>query len=45
MYTPFYESLKLETNCLIQVEILQLENNLAAARQRLGEMRKVSYQE
>jgi huntingtin-interacting protein 1-related protein len=29
----------------IQVEILQLENNLAAARQRLGEMRKVSYQE
>ncbi|KAJ5040430.1 uncharacterized protein L3040_006086 [Drepanopeziza brunnea f. sp. 'multigermtubi'] len=28
-----------------QVEILQLENNLAAARQRLGEMRKVSYQE
>ncbi|PVH72152.1 ANTH-domain-containing protein [Cadophora sp. DSE1049] len=28
-----------------QVEILQLENNLAAARQRLGEMRKVSYQD
>ncbi|CAD6498912.1 BgTH12-04568 [Blumeria graminis f. sp. triticale] len=28
-----------------QVEILQLENNLAAARQRLGQMRKVSYQE
>ncbi|KAL9114224.1 MAG: hypothetical protein Q9227_001646 [Pyrenula ochraceoflavens] len=28
-----------------QVEILQLENNLAAARQRLGEMRKISYQE
>lgn len=28
-----------------QVEILQLENCLAAARQRLGEMRKVSYQE
>ncbi|POS84388.1 ANTH-domain-containing protein [Erysiphe pulchra] len=28
-----------------QVEILQLENSLAAARQRLGEMRKVSYQE
>ncbi|KAL9621705.1 MAG: hypothetical protein Q9160_003823 [Pyrenula sp. 1 TL-2023] len=28
-----------------QVEILQLENNLAAARQRLGEMRKVSYRE
>ncbi|KAA6408228.1 MAG: ANTH domain-containing [Lasallia pustulata] len=28
-----------------QVEILQLENNLAQARQRLGEMRKVSYQE
>jgi hypothetical protein len=29
----------------VQVEILQLENNLAQARQRLGEMRKVSYQE
>ncbi|KAF1809951.1 ANTH-domain-containing protein [Eremomyces bilateralis CBS 781.70] len=28
-----------------QVEILQLENGLAAARQRLGEMRKLSYQE
>lgn len=28
-----------------QVEILQLENSLAAARQRLGEMRKISYQE
>ncbi|KFY95465.1 hypothetical protein V498_03336 [Pseudogymnoascus sp. VKM F-4517 (FW-2822)] len=28
-----------------QVEILQLENNLASARQRLGEMRKISYQE
>lgn len=28
-----------------QVEILQLENNLAAARRRLGEMRKISYQE
>ncbi|KAH0551646.1 hypothetical protein GP486_007138 [Trichoglossum hirsutum] len=28
-----------------QVEILQLENSLAQARQRLGEMRKVSYQE
>lgn len=28
-----------------QVEILQLENNLTAARQRLGEMRKISYQE
>ncbi|TVY75615.1 Endocytosis protein end4 [Lachnellula suecica] len=28
-----------------QVEILQLENNLSAARHRLGEMRKVSYQE
>jgi hypothetical protein len=28
-----------------QVEILQLENHLAAARQRLGEMRKISYQE
>lgn len=29
----------------LQVEILQLENSLAAARQRLGEMRKISYQE
>lgn len=28
-----------------QVEILQLENSLAAARKRLGEMRKVSYLE
>ncbi|KAJ5124713.1 uncharacterized protein N7515_008538 [Penicillium bovifimosum] len=28
-----------------QVEILQLENNLARARQRLGEMCKISYQE
>lgn len=28
-----------------QVEILRLENNLAQARQRLGEMRKVSYRE
>ncbi|TKA64871.1 hypothetical protein B0A49_07591, partial [Cryomyces minteri] len=28
-----------------QVEILQLENNLSQARQRLGEMRKISYQE
>ncbi|KAM3545457.1 hypothetical protein ARSEF1564_001619 [Beauveria bassiana] len=28
-----------------QVEILQLENALAAARHRLGEMRKISYQE
>ncbi|KAI9836977.1 MAG: sla2 Src-like adaptor 2 [Sclerophora amabilis] len=28
-----------------QVEILQLENNLAQAHSRLGEMRKVSYQE
>lgn len=28
-----------------QVEILQLENNLAQARQRLGEMRKLSYLE
>ncbi|KAK4174982.1 ANTH domain-containing protein [Triangularia setosa] len=28
-----------------QVEILQLENALSAARQRLGEMRKISYQE
>lgn len=29
----------------VQVEILQLENDLAQARQRLGEMRKISYQE
>lgn len=28
-----------------QVEILQLENSLGRARQRLGEMRKISYQE
>ncbi|GAB7359590.1 hypothetical protein MBLNU230_g6775t1 [Neophaeotheca triangularis] len=28
-----------------QVEILQLENSLSAARHRLGEMRKVAYQE
>ncbi|KAI0162198.1 ANTH domain-containing protein [Xylariaceae sp. FL1272] len=28
-----------------QVEILKLENNLSAARHRLGEMRKISYQE
>ncbi|KAK4183206.1 endocytosis protein end4 [Podospora australis] len=28
-----------------QVEILQLENSLAAARHRLGEMRKISYRE
>lgn len=28
-----------------QVEILQLENSLAQARQRLGEMRKLSYRE
>ncbi|OJJ00665.1 hypothetical protein ASPVEDRAFT_40212 [Aspergillus versicolor CBS 583.65] len=28
-----------------QVEILQLENSLARARTRLGEMRKISYQE
>lgn len=28
-----------------QVQILQLENSLAAARHRLGEMRKISYQE
>ncbi|KAI1002397.1 Endocytosis protein [Podosphaera aphanis] len=28
-----------------QVKILQLENSLAAERQRLGEMRKISYQE
>ncbi|CAL5866537.1 uncharacterized protein PFLUO_LOCUS746 [Penicillium psychrofluorescens] len=30
---------------VLQVEILQLENNLARARTRLGEMRKISYQE
>lgn len=30
---------------LLQVEILQLENSLARARTRLGEMRKISYQE
>lgn len=29
----------------LQVEILQLENALNAARSRLGEMRKISYQE
>jgi hypothetical protein len=29
----------------LQVEILQLENSLARARTRLGEMRKISYQE
>jgi hypothetical protein len=29
----------------MQVEILQLENSLSAARHRLGEMRKISYQE
>lgn len=29
----------------LQVEILQLENSLSAARHRLGEMRKISYQE
>jgi len=29
----------------LQVEILQLENALSAARIRLGEMRKISYQE
>lgn len=28
-----------------QVEILQLENSLSQARQKLGEMRKISYQE
>ncbi|KXJ94108.1 ANTH domain-domain-containing protein [Microdochium bolleyi] len=28
-----------------QVEILKLENSLSAARRRLGEMRKISYQE
>lgn len=33
------------TKRLLQVEILQLENALAAARNRLGEMRKISYQE
>lgn len=47
--TPvFNTNLPLERNLLTatsQVEILQLENNLAAARQRLGEMRKISYQE
>ena len=32
-------------NTGVQVEILQLENNLNAARARLGEMRKISYQE
>lgn len=31
--------------CAPQVEILQLENSLNAARHRLGEMRKISYQE
>lgn len=30
---------------VLQVEILQLENSLARARTRLGEMRKISYQE
>ncbi|MCJ1473436.1 sla2 Src-like adaptor 2 [Lambiella insularis] len=30
---------------ILQVEILQLENNLAQARQRLGKMRKISYLE
>jgi hypothetical protein len=30
---------------LLQVEIVQLENALSAARHRLGEMRKVSYQD
>lgn len=29
----------------LQVEILQLENALSSARSRLGEMRKISYQE
>ncbi|KAK0725668.1 ANTH domain-containing protein [Lasiosphaeris hirsuta] len=28
-----------------QIEVLQLENSLAAARHQLGEMRKISYQE
>jgi hypothetical protein len=28
-----------------QVEILQLENSLSSARHRLGEMRKLAYQE
>ena len=29
----------------LQVEIVQLVNNLEEARRRLGEMRKISYQE
>lgn len=32
-------------NGVLQVEILQLENALSSARSRLGEMRKISYQE
>lgn len=32
-------------NSGLQVEILQLENALSSARSRLGEMRKISYQE
>ena len=31
--------------CGLQVEILQLEQGLARARQRVGEMRKIWYQE
>lgn len=33
------------TCACFQVEILQLENSLSSARHRLGEMRKISYQE
>lgn len=40
------EFVRMEANvCVTQVEILQLENNLNAARKRLGEMRKISYLE
>jgi huntingtin-interacting protein 1-related protein len=42
-YPPCWASV-IDTN-FTQVEILQLENNLAQARTRLGEMRKISYQE
>ena len=31
--------------CVSQVEILQLENALSSARHKLGEMRKISYQD
>lgn len=31
--------------CVFQVEILQLENALSSARHKLGEMRKISYQD